>query len=236
MLLAVGIDALVKLGLDRVGLGQLDDLELMARIFNEWNWAVAVLVIGVGAALSEELMFRGFLGRGLVGHYGWIPGVLLTAILFGLIHLNIRQAAYATVMGVLLHFVYATTRSLWMPMLLHFLNNSASVLLMRVPGLEKVEDPITSSGVNPGWVCFFVGSQVLLAAACWALYRSRVRLQEKRPPGIYDWKPIYPGVELPPPDSPYRAVYPRPDLPGLSAVAAALGLFAALAWLGIQLF
>src|SRR5207253_10760140 len=58
---------------------------------------------------------------------GIIPGILLTSFFFGAIHIDPHQGAMAMLLGIFLHYVYLTTRSLWMPMLLHFLVNSFSV-------------------------------------------------------------------------------------------------------------
>src|SRR5207247_6579582 len=83
-----------------------------------------LLVLAVGAAVNEELFCRGFLGRGLVGRYGVVLGVLITSAIFGLIHGNVPQGIWAFVLGCSLHLAYLATRSLWVPMLLHFLNNA----------------------------------------------------------------------------------------------------------------
>ena len=93
-----------------------------------WPWYLGVLIIGIGPGIGEELFCRAFLGRGLIAKHGVIPGVLLTSLLFGLMRIEPRQVIYAPVMGILLHFVYLTTHSLLMPMLIHTLNNSLSAL------------------------------------------------------------------------------------------------------------
>src|SRR5262245_9452501 len=136
ILMANALDALGK----RV-LPSLMDLEGMTAVFNRWPWPFAVLAVGVGPGLAEELWCRGFLGRGLVGRYGVVWGVLLSSLFFGVIHLEPRQVLYATGVGVLLHFTYLTTRSLWAPVLLHFGNNTLSVLAPRVPDLEVLDRP-----------------------------------------------------------------------------------------------
>jgi membrane protease YdiL (CAAX protease family) len=96
-----------------------------------------LLVVAVGAAVNEELFCRGFLGRGLVGRYGVWAGILLTSFLFGAIHGSLTQGAWAFVLGCVLHLAYLATRSLWVPMLMHFLNNAIAVVLTAVlAGME----------------------------------------------------------------------------------------------------
>jgi membrane protease YdiL (CAAX protease family) len=220
VLLGDGAYALFK-WLEVPSLGELlgvPDMEKMVSVFNQWPAALAVLVIGLGPGIGEELWCRGFLGRGLVGRYGWL-GIVPTAFFFGLIHVDPRQGLMAMLMGLWLHFTYLTTRSLLVPMLLHFLNNSLSVVSSRIPALAQAEQ---QAGTIPGYV--YAAAGLLLLAAGWALYRSRARLQaEDGGPPL--WRPAYPGVEYPPPDSSTRIVHPRPPLVAALAVAGTLVVF-----------
>lgn len=74
-------------------------------------------------AVGEEVMFRGFLGRGLLARYGLAGGTLLSAM-FSLMHADPVQALAVLVLGITLQGVYIATRSLFAPMLLHGLNNA----------------------------------------------------------------------------------------------------------------
>ena len=49
------------------------DLRPFVRLFGE-QWVLALLVVGVGAPLSEELLFRGFLLSALAALAGWASG------------------------------------------------------------------------------------------------------------------------------------------------------------------
>jgi membrane protease YdiL (CAAX protease family) len=197
------------------GTGEL--MEDMVKKFQGWPPALAVLVIGLGPGLGEELWCRAFLGRGLVGRHGVVMGVLLTSFFFGLIHGDPHQGTMAALMGLVLHFAYLTTRSLWVPMLLHFLNNSLSVLADKIlPGeLQNIDTrpegipwPVTAAAA------------LLAAAVGWALYAGRARLVRvdgsEQPP----WQPPYPGVAYPPPGSGTAVV--RPWGPGLLPTLAVL--------------
>lgn len=55
-----------------------------AELFGSWPLWVGVVAVGLGPGIGEELWCRGFLGRGFVGHYGWLVGVLLTSLWFGM--------------------------------------------------------------------------------------------------------------------------------------------------------
>ncbi len=202
-------------------------MEEMVEIFSKWPWAFAVLVIGLGPGIGEELWCRGFLGRGLVGNYGAVLGVLASSFFFGLIHVDPCQGTMAMLMGLWLHFVYLTTRSLWLPMLLHFLNNSLAVVARRIPYLELVDakpDEIP--------ILIYVTAGLLLGLVAYALYQSRARLEAEVPQQFLFWRPPYEGVEYPPPGCGTRVVHPLPSLPSLALVGGGFGLFVAacVAW------
>jgi membrane protease YdiL (CAAX protease family) len=171
-----------------------------------WPTWLGVLAIGLGPALSEELWYRGFLGRGLVGRYGPIGGVMITSLFFGIMHVDPPHIVATAVMGILLHFSYLMTRSLWVPMLLHFLNNSAAVLLAKVPALGVFDDPKDQVAVP-----IYLVALALWAAVGWALYRSRPYLPAVPEGNRESWRPEFPSVEHPPSGCGAVLVRPRPD-------------------------
>ncbi|MBI3408220.1 MAG: CPBP family intramembrane metalloprotease [Planctomycetes bacterium] len=215
LLANIGIDALVK------HVPSFMDLDSTTRMFGAWPWPLGVLIIGLGPGIGEELWFRGFFGRGLVGRYGVFAGVMLTSFLFGLIHLDPRQAVVVMVMGVVLHLCYLSTRSLLVPMLLHTLNNSLSVLAVNVPVLQPLNAP--AEQIHP---LVYVAGILLLAAVGWALVRTRSRLVDRPDAGGYPWRPAFPSVEYPPLTSATRAVAPAPNALTWIVVIAALLAFA----------
>lgn len=194
-------------------------MEEMVKLFNTWPWAFAVLVIGVGPGIGEELWCRGFLGQGLVGRHGVVLGVLLSSFFFGIIHIIPAQAVMAMIVGVWLHFVYLTTRSLWVPILLHFLNNSLAVVANRSEFLTKME-----GRAQDNQVLVLLAALALLASAAWALYQSRVRLEPAQDEKT-DWTPEYEGASHPPQQSTRAVVRP---FPGWLALSLCAGCSAAL--------
>jgi membrane protease YdiL (CAAX protease family) len=197
-------------------------MEEMVQIASKWPSAFAVLVIGLGPGLGEELWCRGFLGRGLVGNYGAVLGVIASSFFFGVIHMDPCQGTMAMLMGLWLHFVYLTSRSLWLPILMHFINNSLGVLGSKIPLLARLDD---KPDTIPVFV--YVTAVLLLGAAAYALYQSRARLasEDSERPSL--WRPAYPSVEYPPPGSGTRVVHPTLSLPALMASFGGFLLFVA---------
>jgi len=88
--------------------------------------AIALLGFMAAAAVTEELVFRGILFRIVEGRFGTWVALGVTAVLFGLAHLLNPHAtlwgaiAIAIEAGAMLAAAYAATRSLWLPIGLHF--------------------------------------------------------------------------------------------------------------------
>lgn len=96
------------------------------------NYKIAgFLTVCILAPIIEEILFRGILLRGLLQN-GTSPiiAISLSAILFGLAHLNPWQFLGAGLLGAVFGFVYFRTKSLWLCIFLHALNNSVSFIMM----------------------------------------------------------------------------------------------------------
>lgn len=106
------------------------DPGVLGRVYAGYPWWFVVLAVGVGPGVVEELWCRGYLGRGLLGRYGRAGGVFITSLLFGLLHpWPPSYVLTAGALGAVLHFTYLASRSLWVPILLHVLNNSTAGLV-----------------------------------------------------------------------------------------------------------
>jgi membrane protease YdiL (CAAX protease family) len=198
------------------------------ELFGSWPLWFGVLVVGVLPGIGEELWCRGFLGRGFVGHYGWFAGVLLTSLWFGTLHVDPPLIMGTALMGVFLHYIYAMSRSLPLSMLLHALNNSIAVVLSQPQigeGLPDI-DVVARQPLVVGAIL------LLLVTVAWALFQSRARLvaENGRPP----WRPVFSGVELPPPDSGTRVARPWPGVVAWALVLAAVACFGVEFYLGLQ--
>jgi membrane protease YdiL (CAAX protease family) len=224
LVLAAGVDLL---GQEFLPSFQLDE---MMNVFGEWPMWFSILTIGLGPGLAEELWCRGFLGRGLVGRHGVVGGVLLTSLLFGLMHMEPRQVVYTFLMGILLHLAYLATRSLWVPILLHVLNNSLAVLILQLP------PPWPQLDHTPELIPWhiFPAAVLLLSAVGWALYQSRARLVDAAPQALYSRRSPYPGVEHPSPLHDTVLVRPSLSLMSWSAVIVGVVVFALALWGLIQ--
>jgi membrane protease YdiL (CAAX protease family) len=101
--------------------------QLMAEIISGGAFAVIALVIV--APLTEELLFRGLILQGFLGRYSTVTAVLVSALLFTLVHMNPYQVASAWLMGIYLAWLFILTRSLWPCIIAHALFNSQAIVI-----------------------------------------------------------------------------------------------------------
>lgn len=134
---------------------------------------VAAFVMMVGAApVLEELLFRGVvLQRLLRNERPWVA-IGQSALLFGLFHFNPAQSLNAGLGALLLGWLYYRTRSLWLCMAVHALNNLLSFSAMLwVPTWES---KITVEIFGSAWL--YAGAVVLsvlvLIALLWGVQKT----------------------------------------------------------------
>ena len=94
--------------------------------YMQTSWAGILLVALVGPVV-EELFFRGGILRVLLGKYKPGVAIVVSGLIFGIIHMNPAQVVFASLAGMLLGWLYWRTRSLIPCMVVHVLNNSFSV-------------------------------------------------------------------------------------------------------------
>lgn len=90
------------------------------------------LMMAIVGPLSEEFVFRGVIFGGYRKDGNVMGAILLSALVFGFMHMNFNQAGYAFVLGVALAFLKVATRSLLAPMIMHFMVNAQTVILMYI--------------------------------------------------------------------------------------------------------
>jgi membrane protease YdiL (CAAX protease family) len=109
------------------------DLRPFVQLFGE-RWVLALLVVGVGAPLSEELLFRGFLLSALAGsRVGFWGGALITTGLWTALHVGYSTAGIVEVflIGLFFSWLLRRTGSLRVAIFCHALYNSLIVLVLR---------------------------------------------------------------------------------------------------------
>lgn len=96
--------------------------------------ALQALTIGLSACLlaplAEELLFRGLILRALVPLVGAPRALLVSAVLFALVHLAPASLPAYTLLGAAFGAVYLWTGNLWASVILHALWNTVTMVVM----------------------------------------------------------------------------------------------------------
>lgn len=124
-----------------------------------------IFFVGILAPVCEEVVFRGAIFSGYRKEGNIFKAILASGLLFGLLHMNINQASYAFVIGILLGFLVEATGSIFSSILFHILVNSTNALMMilsnRVVSDEVMEN--AEAIVNTSILLNMMGVYLVLA-------------------------------------------------------------------------
>ena len=104
--------------------------EKMLNVNNISGLIINIIMIAGLAALGEELLFRSLLQTSLIkicknAHIG----IIIASAVFSFIHFEFYGFLPRLVLGLLLGYMFYFSGSIWVPMLMHFLNNGTIVVL-----------------------------------------------------------------------------------------------------------
>lgn len=145
---------------------------LLGDGFAPWKGIIAVVVI---APIVEEIIFRGLILKGFLKHYSVKKSIIISALLFGIIHMNPWQFVSALVGGTILGWWYVKTDSILVSIFGHALNNGMSFIVgaigLSIPGYNAALDIAKH---QPIWFDL-LGVALLAAGVVWLtkLFNSR---------------------------------------------------------------
>lgn len=104
-------------------------------------WWQILLMVGIIGPVSEEFVFRGVIYHGYKTSQRFVGSMLLSALLFGLTHLNFNQMSYAVLVGIVSVLLLEGSGSIFYSMLFHICINTTNVVQMLV---QKAQGTIMS--------------------------------------------------------------------------------------------
>ena len=150
--------------------------------YTVWNFFLQIFLTAVLPAFAEEFLHRGLVLQG-IKHMGFKRAIVISSLLFGLLHFNITQTAYAFVIGLILGLVAVVSKNIYAAMIIHFVNDFISVYLefasarkwVLGDSLENLSKALSSG--NGIWVFMivFVVMIIVVALLClfvWLLYKQ----------------------------------------------------------------
>ncbi len=125
-----------------------------------------LLIFAVLPALLEEMVFRGFVLIGL-RPLGDGAAIVLSALLFGLMHTNLLQLPFAFLLGLMMGWLVIRTGNIWVSVTIHFLNNGMAT------ALEWASLYMSEEAANQLTVAVFAGLAILGVAVLGVLLFCR---------------------------------------------------------------
>lgn len=107
----------------------------VSSVINKFTVDQLLLYIGIYiyqslaiAPIMEELLFRGVILKGIMNKYSMRKSIVISSILFAIIHSNLQQGVYAFISSIIFSLIYIYTDSIKFSIVAHFLNNICMVI------------------------------------------------------------------------------------------------------------
>lgn len=137
--------------------------ENMEQIMSGKNFFMLIFWMGIIAPVAEEMVFRWLIYLRLRDHMKMAAAAVISGVFFGIYHMNLVQAVYAGILGIVFAYFLELTGNLWSSVLLHMGANIWSLvmpeLLVHIPEENYVMAVLTMEAVL--LVVFTVGGRHL---------------------------------------------------------------------------
>ena len=99
----------------------------------EGSLLVNIIETALIPAVAEELLFKGLIVSSLEKHHSRITAIVITSLLFAASHLSIVRFVPLFLFSCCTFWIYYRTGSILLPMLIHFMNNLFTMVLVSEP-------------------------------------------------------------------------------------------------------
>lgn len=135
--------------------------------------------LAILAPWAEEVVFRGAILRKLLEIFShqmhWVA-IVISAIIFGAVHMNMAQGVNAFVLGLLLGWMFYRTGSIFPGIVLHWANNTIAYILVRLrPDLSNASLTDICGG-DENKVLLYVGFSMLIVIP--AIFQLFIRMKK----------------------------------------------------------
>ncbi len=126
-LFGIGYDQLLQLFGHRMEQELMAPLKIMTGAL---PWIIVMETAGLAIPVAEEIVFRSCVYSGFKSSLGTFWGVVLSALAFTLVHGDLDASPPLFLMGVITALAFERTRSLYVPILIHVLNNMVTLTIL----------------------------------------------------------------------------------------------------------
>lgn len=140
-----------------------------------------IIVVAVLPAVGEELFFRGVLQKYFCKLTSSnLAGIVITSLFFSAIHIQFLGFIPRFLLGMVFGYLYLWSRSLWIPIVVHFVNNSLAVIVYYLIGKGIVpEETETIGNLSDLWQLGLL-SLILSSVTIWLIWQRSVKFQNQQ--------------------------------------------------------
>jgi len=129
----------------------------------------AILIGAIIPAISEEAVFRGFLQRSLEQKLKPIYAIVISGVLFGLIHFNPIDMVPLILIGVFLAYLAYISKNLLIPIIIHFANNAFAISMYYLSDTDLTGSSVESLSPTLSAIFCFSGLFITIYL-CYVMY------------------------------------------------------------------
>ena len=137
------------------------------------EFVVVVLVICLTPAICEEMLFRGFVFSNILKVARLPIGIFLTSFLFAIYHFQPFNLIPLTILGAFIAFVVYYSNSIYLGMMVHFLNNFFATFYLYKYGKQDFETPNLTNSEMLNTAFALIVSAILFLIVMYLIYRFR---------------------------------------------------------------
>lgn len=112
------------------------------ELINQYNIFVSLFIVSILVPIVEELLFRAFFYDSINLLSNHIVAIIMTSILFGLIHFNIEQGIYGFVAGLFLGYIKYKYNRLSYTIFMHLFMNFSSIVFIPSMALFNIREQL----------------------------------------------------------------------------------------------
>ena len=146
--------------------------EKMANVDTIGGLLLNLVIMALIPAIGEEMTFRGVLQQSLTRRMNPHVAIFLSAAIFSFFHFQFYGFLPRMFLGVILGYMFYITGSLWTSILMHFVNNGASVTLYYLGNIGVIEDAEHWGETHNMWI-IAASAAITFALILWSWKKAQ---------------------------------------------------------------
>jgi membrane protease YdiL (CAAX protease family) len=148
--------------------------------FGSQTGIFAFFLMVIAAPILEELIFRGIILDGLLKKYSSTKSILISSLLFGLVHLNPWQFVTGLIIGIFSGWVYYRSRSLSYSIIIHASANLSGFIMRYFIDFDSFMDDtlIEMYGGLSNLIIAIIGSIIIVAVCVYFLRKEFSKIEK----------------------------------------------------------